>query len=87
VNRDVHPQTSQPTDEVLTYGGMTEAAQRAYQFAYGGKRHERQSGMVKKLEDWIFGSTAQHYTDTCCKPTQDVRTCYKRLKGSASLKD
>ena len=91
-SHDVHPQTSQPTDEVLIYSGMTEAAQRAYQFAHGvyldeRKRHERETDMVKKLEDWIIRSTAQHYTDTCCKPTEDVRTWYKMLKKSAILKD
>ena len=89
--QDHRPETSQPTDEVITYGGMTEAAQRAYQFAYGiyldqRKRHERESDMVKNLEDWIIKSTAQHFTDTCCKPTEDVRTWYKKLKESAGLK-
>lgn len=88
----IHPQTSQPTDEVLTYGGMTEAAQRAFQFAHGiyldqRKRHERETDMIKKLEDWIIGSTAQHYTDTCCKPTENVRTWYTMLKQSAALKE
>jgi hypothetical protein len=78
IPQDHRPETSQPTDEVITYGGMTEAAQRAYQLAYGiyldqRKRHERESDMVKKLEDWNIKSTAQHFTDTCCKPTEDVR--------------
>jgi hypothetical protein len=39
-----------------------QAAQRAYQFAYGvyldqRTRYEWQSDMVKKLEDWIIGFT------------------------------
>jgi hypothetical protein len=62
---------------------MTEAAQRAYQFVYGiyldqWKRPERESDMVKKLEAWIISSTAQRHTDICCKPTEDVRTWYKK---------
>lgn len=80
------------TEEVTTFGSLSDKAQRAYQFDYSiyqdqrkEYKHERQA--VKKLRDWILSATEKYYSDTACEPNEDPRTWYKNLKQSAGLEE